>query len=48
MPRFSKKPDSSLFVFRLPAIKADIPARKLKAGAQKWVIQRVKNIGAVV
>jgi hypothetical protein len=32
----------------LPIIKAETPAKKLKAGAQKLVIKRVKKIGKVV
>jgi hypothetical protein len=29
-------------------IQADVPAKKTNAGAQKWVIQRVKNKRGVV
>jgi hypothetical protein len=43
-----RNPDSSRVVLRRPARYAETPARKLKTGAQKWVIQRVKNIGREV
>ena len=38
-----KKVDNAAGVFLLPIIKADKPAKKLNAGAQKLVINRVKN-----
>jgi hypothetical protein len=47
-PRFSKNIDSSFGDFLLPIIKADSPARKLNAGAQKLVINLVKKSGTVV
>ena len=42
-PRLNKKPDNSFFVFLWVIKNAEVPARKRKIGAQKWVIQRVKN-----
>ena len=47
-PRFNKKPDNCLTVFLLPTINAESPARKLNAGAQKWVIHLVKKMGNVL
>ena|SRR5215203_750970 len=46
-PRLTKNADNSEGDFLLPTIKAERPARKLKAGAQKFVINRVKKIGKV-
>ena len=47
-PRFKRKIESSPFPFRSPTKKAEVPARKTKTGAQKCVIQRVKNNGTLV
>lgn len=47
-PRFTKKTDNSFRDFLLPTIKAESPARKLNAGAQKWVMNLVKKMGTVV
>ena len=46
-PRFNRKPDNCFFVFLLPTINAERPARKLNAGAQKCVIHLVKKIPTV-
>jgi hypothetical protein len=45
IPRLIKNCDNSFFDFLFPTIYADRPARKTKAGAQKWVIHLVKNNG---
>ena len=42
-PRLKRNTDSSFFVFLCVIKNADVPARKRKIGAQKWVIHRVKN-----
>jgi hypothetical protein len=42
-PRVRRKRASSARVRPVPATHALAPARKTKAGAQKWVIQRVAN-----
>jgi len=47
-PRFIKKKLSSFFVFLTPYKYAEVPARKTKTGAQKWVIHLVKNNWGVV
>ena len=47
-PLFNKKRLSSFLDRRCPARKADVPLKKTKAGAQKCVIQRVKNKITVV
>ena len=47
-PRLSKKLDNSFGDFLLPTIKDDIPAKKLNAGAQKFVRNLVKKSGTVV
>jgi hypothetical protein len=47
-PRLSKKPDKAAGDFLLTTIKAESPARKLKAGAQKLVRNLVKKSGTVV
>jgi|Laugresbdmm110dn_1035115.scaffolds.fasta_scaffold39252_1 hypothetical protein len=47
IPRFIKNDESSFFDFLLPTIKTDNPARKQKVGAQKCVINLVKNMGKV-
>src|SRR4051812_36369881 len=47
-PRVKRKKDSSFLVFFVPFKKAEAPARKVKMGAQKWVIHRVKNNGTSV
>src|SRR5664279_4352548 len=44
-PRLNKNADNSAFDFLRPAINAEAPARKLNAGAQKWVIHLVKKRG---
>ena len=41
-PRFNKKSDNSFFVFLLPTRKAEMPAKKLNAGAQKCVTHLVR------
>ncbi len=47
-PRVARKRASSGRDRRVPARKADAPARKMKTGAQKWVTQRVKKSPGVV
>jgi hypothetical protein len=39
---------SCFFVLFRPIKNAEVPERKTKVGAQKWVIQRVKNKPGVV
>jgi len=34
-------------LFRFPTNQAEAPAKRLKVGAQKWVIHRVKKIGTL-
>lgn len=41
-PRFIRKAPSSAGFFRAVIRPAEVPARNTKAGAQKWVIQRVR------
>src|SRR5579871_5462668 len=47
-PRFKRKTDNSFLVFFCPMIYAEVPASNMNIGAQKCVIQRVKNIGTFV
>ena len=47
-PLLTRNTDNSFLVFRCPDIKADVPANNTNIGAQKWVIQRVKNNCGVV
>src|SRR3569833_2478979 len=48
IPRFNKKADNSFLLFLCPTRKADVPVSSRNIGAQKCVIQRVKNIIPVV
>jgi hypothetical protein len=48
IPRFKRKLDNSLLAFLFPTIKAEVPARKQKIGAQKCVTNLVKNISKVL
>ncbi len=48
-PRLISQAESSILVFmRLPTKNADVPAKNMNTGAQKWVIKRVRNNGTVV
>jgi hypothetical protein len=46
-PRFIRNKESSPFDNLLPIMKADMPARKQNVGAQKCVMNLVKNMGSV-
>ena len=47
-PLVSKNLDNAFLPFRCPTRKAEVPDRNINAGAQKWVIHRVKNSDAFV
>src|SRR4051812_37287696 len=47
-PRFIRNRLASAFDLFLPERKAEVPDKKTKTGAQKWVIQRVKKSAGVV
>ncbi len=42
-PLVNKKRDNSFLVFRCPTKKAEVPAKNINTGAQKWVIHLVRN-----
>ena len=42
-PRVIKNFDNRVFVFENLMIPIEVPARKTKTGAQKWVIHRVRK-----
>src|SRR5260221_10649369 len=47
-PRFMRKRLTSFFDFFCVIRNTEVPARKTKSGAQKWVIHLVKNKAGVV
>ena len=47
-PRFNRNMESSCLLFLRPIKNAEVPARKINTGAQKWVIHRVKKSTTLV